>query len=101
MPEPAAAPTTTAWSGSLPRPTRRRARFRGVAPPPSFSLKDIPPDAVLSTRETSALTRLSIAQLDTLRHTQPDHPLRWFRVNARTIRYTSESVRAFLAGGAF
>jgi hypothetical protein len=71
-------------------------RFRGVPPPPKFSVSELPDDAFLNETETAGLIRRSKACLTNWRRF-PDHPLRWRRIAGRVL-YELASIRAFLRG---
>src|SRR4051812_33577503 len=99
MPDPTPASETPAESVAPHRAKSRRPppkRFRGVAPFPSFDVMTLPDTTVLSTKETSGITRLAIGRLDRLRASDPNHPLRWVRMG-RSIRYLAGSVKKSLA----
>jgi hypothetical protein len=71
-------------------------RFRGVPPPPRFSVSELPDDAFLNETETAGLIRRSKACLTNWRRF-PNHPLRWRRIAGRVL-YELASIRAFLRG---
>ena len=96
--EPAAACATTEPPAAEPAGrTKRRRRFRGVPMPLAFDIMTLPDSAVLTTKEVSAATRISIERLDKLRMVEPGHCLRWVR-SGRNIRYTAKSVKSYLSG---
>ena len=74
----------------------RCKRFRGMPPPLTFDLDELPESTLLNETETAAACRRAKSTLEVWRK-QPDHPLRWRRVGGRVL-YELASIRAFLKG---
>jgi hypothetical protein len=74
---------------------RSRHGFRGVPPLPDFDLQQLPDGAVLTEFEVAQVLRMSLHTLGAWRRT-PGHPLEWFTLAARLVRYRACDVRAFL-----
>ncbi len=73
----------------------RRRKNRAVPPPASFDIETLPDSAKLSARETAAVLRRTPGALEQWRR-DPDHPLKWERVDGRPL-YTVGWVRRYLA----
>jgi hypothetical protein len=74
---------------------RNRHGHRGVPPVPRFNFSELPDDVLLTEREVAAVGRWSTNTLGAWRR-QPDHPLKWFVIAGRHVRYRVADVRAFL-----
>src|SRR5262249_21704737 len=83
---------------TIPHKTQRK-RFRGTPAPPKFDLDELAPSQVLTERETASVTRRSQSTLESWRRYQPDHPLKWRRIDGR-IMYEVRHIRQFLKGDA-
>jgi len=79
-------------------PNRDKRGFRGVPPPATFSLAELPDDACLTEYQVGAAIQVSTNSLSSWRQ-QPDHPLRWFSLPNGLIRYRVGALRAFIALG--
>jgi hypothetical protein len=84
---------------STDKPDRDRHGFRGVPPPATFSLEDLPDEALLKELEVAAVLRNAPPTLQDWRQ-QPDHPLEWLSLPGGFVRYTAGAVRRYIAGGA-
>jgi hypothetical protein len=76
---------------------KKRERFRGVPPPPTFDIDTLAPGTFLTETEVAALLRRSTACLENWRLMDTEHPLRWQKIAGR-ILYQVRAVRAFLEG---
>jgi len=81
-----------------PEQTRDRHGFRGVPPPPTFSLAALADDCLLTEFEVAAVLRVSTNSLGGWRR-QPDHPLRWIALPNGFVRYIASAIRTYLASG--
>jgi hypothetical protein len=77
-------------------PKRDRHGFRGVPPPASFSLQDLPDDAQLTEAEVAAIGRWSTNTVASWRR-RPDHPLEWEYVAGGFVRYRAGKLKTFMA----
>src|SRR5262245_24284686 len=77
---------------------RDRHGFRGTPPPPTFSLADLPDDALLTEFETASVGRWSTNTVGRWRQ-QPGHPLEWELVAGKYVRYRVGNVKRFMAAG--
>jgi hypothetical protein len=77
---------------------RDRHGFRGVPPPPDFSLAALADDTLLTEYETAAVLRVSTNTLGCWRR-EPDHPLKWEVIAGRLVRYQAGNLRAYLSAG--
>jgi hypothetical protein len=78
--------------------TRDRHGFRGVPPPPIFSLAELPDDALLTEMETAAVLRHSTNTMAAWRR-QSNHPLAWEALPGGFVRYRAGNVRRYVALG--
>jgi len=85
-------------STRLPTTPQKRDRhgFRGIPPPASFSLAELPDDAQLTEGEVAAVGRWSTNTVANWRR-HPGHPLEWEYVAGGFIRYRAGKVRTFMA----
>src|SRR5262245_43359606 len=81
-----------------PEQTRDRHGFRGVPPPPSFSLAVLADDCLLLEIETAAVLRVSTNTLGGWRR-QPNHPLDWEVLPGGFVRYRAGNLRRYLTMG--
>ena len=83
------------------QPKRSHHAFRGTPPPATFSLAELPDDALLTEFEVAAVARLSTNTLAAwrLRGKRRDHRLPWIAITGGFIRYKAADVRQFLAAG--
>jgi len=77
---------------------RDRHGFRGVPPPPTFSLAALAHDCLLTEFEVAAVLRVSTNTLGGWRR-QPNHPLAWEVLPGGFVRYRAGTTRDYLAGG--
>jgi hypothetical protein len=77
-------------------PNRNRHGFRGTPPHASFSLAELPDDALLTEHEAAAVGRFSTNTLSAWRR-RPNHPLQWELVGGKYIRYRAGNLKAYLA----
>lgn len=76
---------------------KKRERFRGVPPLPTFDIDTLAPGTFLTETEVAALLRRSTACLENWRLMDTEHQLRWRKIAGR-ILYEVRAVRAFLEG---
>jgi len=81
-----------------PEQTRDRHGFRGVPPPPSFSLAALADDCLLLEIETAAVLRVSTNTLGGWRR-QPNHRLGWEVLPGGFVRYRAGNLRHYLTMG--
>ena len=81
-----------------PEQTRDRHGFRGVPPPPSFSLAALADDCLLLEIETAAVLRVSTNTLGGWRR-QPNHRLGWEVLPGGFVRYRAGNIRDYLTTG--
>jgi hypothetical protein len=72
-------------------------RADGIPPHTSFSLAALPDTAHLTEAEVAAVARLSTNTVAAWRQ-NPDHPLPWFRVAGRYIRYRAGDLKTYMTG---
>jgi hypothetical protein len=75
---------------------RDRHGFRGTPPPASFSLRDLPDDALLTEHEVASVGRWSTNTLASWRR-QPSHPLTWELVAGKYVRYRAGALKRYMA----
>src|SRR5262249_46518704 len=85
-------------STNKPEQTRDRHGFRGVPPPPTFSLAALPDDTLLTESEVAAVLRHSTNSLGSWRR-QANHPLAWEALPGGFVRYRAGNVRSYLTMG--
>lgn len=73
---------------------RRRKKQRGVPPPATFSLDDLPDDGLLMQKEVAAWTRQSVTWVEKLRYEERDG-LEWVYFNGKP-RCTVKSLKQVL-----
>ena len=98
MPKSALPSSTAAPHHEHDQPKRDRHGFRGTPPPATFSLAELPDDALLSELEVAALTRLSTNTLTQWRR-RSNRQLPWIVIAGGRVRYLAGAVRQFLASG--
>jgi hypothetical protein len=76
---------------------RDRHGFRGTPPPASFSLADLPDDALLTEYEVAAVGRWSTNTLAAWRR-QPGHPLEWELLAGKYVRCRAGNLKRYMAG---
>jgi hypothetical protein len=59
-------------------------------------LYKLAPDQILTAKEVAAVIRRSLSTLDSWRQHNPNHPLKWEKLDGR-IAYRVRNVRAYLA----
>jgi hypothetical protein len=77
---------------------RNRHGFRGMPPPPRFSLGDLPDDAMLTDKEVAAVLRKCIITVQSWRK-DPNHRLAWQTLPDGFVRYRVSTLRNYLADG--
>jgi hypothetical protein len=80
---------------ATPPESPKRKRRTGTPPPPTFDFDALAGGAWLSNDEVAAVLRVSITTPVDWRQ-QPDHPLKWQRVNGKPL-YRVDDLRAFIA----
>ena len=98
MPKSALPRSTAAPHHEHDQPKRDRHGFRGTPPPATFSLAELPDDALLTELETAAVTRLSTNTLTQWRR-RSNRQLPWIVIAGGRVRYLAGAVRQFLASG--
>jgi hypothetical protein len=78
---------------------RDRHGFRGVPPPPLFSLADLADDAMVTKAEAAGWLRVAKSTVDGWRE-QPNHPLKWLELPGGFVRTTAGNIRKYIAAGA-
>jgi len=78
---------------------RKRHGFRGMPPPPTFSLKELPDDAHLREEEVAAILRISRSTVTSKRLKQLDHPLVWVTLPGGFVRAIAGSLREYVKNG--
>jgi hypothetical protein len=98
MPKSALPSSTAAPHHEHDQPKRDRHGFRGTPPPATFSLAELPDDALLTELETAALARLSTNTLTQWRR-RSNRQLPWIVIAGGRVRYRAADVRQFVASG--
>jgi hypothetical protein len=75
-----------------------RHGFRGVPPPPNFSLEALPADTQLKETEVAACCRVAISTVAGWRQ-DPNHPLEWDYLPGGWPRTTAGRLREYMASG--
>jgi hypothetical protein len=76
---------------------RDRHGFRGTPPPASFSLADLPDDALLTEYEVAAVGRWSTNTLAAWRR-QPGHALEWELLAGKYVRCRAGNLKRYMSG---
>jgi hypothetical protein len=85
-------------STNEPEQTRDRHGFRGVPPPPTFSLGALADDCLLTEFEVAAVLRVSTNSVEGWRR-QPNHALAWEVLPGGFVRYRAGHIRRYLTMG--
>jgi hypothetical protein len=85
-------------STNKPEQTRDRHGFRGVPPPPTFSLGALADDCLLTEFEVAAVLRVSTNSVEGWRR-QPNHALAWEVLPGGFVRYRAGHIRRYLTMG--